>query len=448
MLDVRWSGKSLRFWIALSMAIALAPVAISAFAGYFLLDRDVVTPFRDVSIRFRDQSGAVQHLRVSVWDTLVPVDEFIDEGGAHRPQTYRTLRQQIEQSFANIQGALSDDEVKVLLERARDEWTIADRIASEIISVSRLPGDPETAKLMERFHGAIAATSDKIGAVYLILAEGIEADHNTAILAYEHSVWLAGIAGILSLLAMAGGAILIGRIMSGSVDRLVDGASRFASGDREHRIEVRIPPELRRVAEEFNRMIARISETESALSELARRDGLTRLLNRRAFDEALSETMARVQRTGDNGALLSLDIDHFKQINDTYGHGAGDEVLRVFARSMMSVLRPFDQAFRVGGEEFSVLLPSASLATAEDLAERVRETVAAMTVMADGQAIAVTVSIGVVGVSKDSTPGEWTESADAALYRAKASGRNRTVVVDLHGMHEASKRNHGNSPAN
>ncbi len=441
MLHALWTAKSLRYWIAVGMTVAIAPLAVSAVAGYVLLNRDVIASFHDASARERTQVAPTQHLRILLWDTLVPVDEFVDEGGAERPAIYRAIRSRIETQFASLHEELQTDPGALLLvERARGHWTDADRLATELVSVPRPPGDPEAAKLMERFHGAITASSDKLGSSYELIAGKIQEDHDIAVRAYEKSQWLAAIAAAASLIAILGGIFLIGRVMAASVDRLVDGAERFAEGDRDHRIEVRVPPELRRVAEEFNRMIARIHDSESALAELARRDGLTRLLNRRAFDEALAEMYARMRRTSEEGALLTMDIDFFKRINDTYGHSAGDDVLRAFAKLVTADLRPFDQAFRVGGEEFSVLLPGVSMVVACDMAERLREAVAAHPIAAHGEEIPVTVSIGVAKVSEAVNPNELVDAADAALYRAKTTGRNRVVSIDEFGAHESGSK--------
>jgi diguanylate cyclase (GGDEF)-like protein len=189
-----------------------------------------------------------------------------------------------------------------------------------------------------------------------------------------------------------------------------------------------VPPELHKVAEEFNRMIGRIHDSEEALADLARRDGLTKLLNRRAFDDALAEAIARVQRLSEPIALLILDLDHFKRINDTHGHGVGDEVLRKVAEAMVADVRIFDRVFRVGGEELAVLLTGVDATAAETTAERLRQSIAAMSIPVAGGEIGASVSIGVALGSQSSEPASLVEAADKALYRAKAEGRNRVVV--------------------
>jgi diguanylate cyclase (GGDEF)-like protein len=319
------------------------------------------------------------------------------------------------------------------LDNALSSWKHADAQATELTSVYHAPGDPIAAQAMERFHGHISATSDRLGQAYEAVAAIMEADHQTAISLSERAELLFGAALTLSLVAVVGGVTIIGLIMARSVDRLVDGATRFAGGDRHHRIEISVPPELNRVAQEFNHMIGRIEQSETALADLARIDELTQLHNRRAFDEALARQISSVERGGDSGALLTLDIDHFKVINDTYGHAAGDDVLRYFARVVRATLRPTDQPHRVGGEEFAIILPQTDMETASALADSVRRAIAAGAATHKDQSISMTVSIGVAPITEHMTPAVALEAADAALYRAKLSGRNRVVAVDKAG---------------
>jgi diguanylate cyclase (GGDEF)-like protein len=151
----------------------------------------------------------------------------------------------------------------------------------------------------------------------------------------------------------------------------------------------------------------------------ARTDELTGLPNRRGFHHALALL------AGGRAALLIVDLDHFKQVNDTYGHVAGDGALRHIADLLRRVLRVPDVAARMGGEEFGLWLPEASMATALDVAERVRATVEATPFRWEGQEIRLTCSVGVAAVPETTNAvANLYPAADAALYRAKAGGRN------------------------
>jgi diguanylate cyclase (GGDEF)-like protein len=164
--------------------------------------------------------------------------------------------------------------------------------------------------------------------------------------------------------------------------------------------------------------------------ELAVRDGLTNLYNRRAFNELLAQAVAREDRQGGCLALILLDLDHFKKLNDTYGHPAGDEALRATARVLTQHLRKGDQAARYGGEEFVVILPGTEEAGALNLAERVREAIHSHRLVFEGARIAISASLGAAvwpGDGKD--PEALLGSADRALYASKQAGRNRVTAA-------------------
>jgi diguanylate cyclase (GGDEF)-like protein len=426
MLHTIWKGGSLRSWIAFGMAVAVLPLAVAALGGYWWLSRGVVSSFQDVAARQRNEIDPTQRLRLLLVQAETPLDDYMDDGDAREPAAYRALREQIESVFATVHQRMSRDaELQSQVARARDDWTAADRIAANALAVRRPPGDTTGEVLMDQFHGLDRSAVDKLGAVYDVLASDLRTDHDAALRDVDRSDWLAAIAALVSAMAIVIGVMIIGRVIAGSVERLVTGAERFAAGDREHRIDVQVPPELRQVAQEFNRMIGRIHQSEGVLADLARRDSLTLLLNRRAFDEHLAELFARQDRLGEPFALVVMDLDHFKAINDRFGHTVGDDVLRAAARTLGTPLRPFDRLFRTGGEEFAATLPGTDAMTARVVAERLREALAAHAVTLDGNDVAVTVSAGIAMATPDATSETLLKAADAALYRAKAGGRNR-----------------------
>jgi diguanylate cyclase (GGDEF)-like protein len=133
-----------------------------------------------------------------------------------------------------------------------------------------------------------------------------------------------------------------------------------------------------------------------ALVDLSSRDALTGLANRRSFELALAREIDRVARSGEPALLLTLDIDHFKRVNDTHGHAAGDQVIRAVGRVLAETVRPMDLVARVGGEEFAIVLPNCPAAFGPQVAERIRTCVARQPVeIAPGEHVNVTVSVGV-----------------------------------------------------
>jgi len=172
----------------------------------------------------------------------------------------------------------------------------------------------------------------------------------------------------------------------------------------------------------------RIINLEEKVLELARKDSLTGTLNRRAFNEKLDEEIERAARKSPPLSLLMTDIDHFKQVNDRYGHLAGDQVLKQFVSQMKQVIRPYDFIGRFGGEEFILCLPDCSINQGRDIAERMRSKIEAtpMHISTGGPPIHITASFG---ISSFSTTGEKNaelliKKADDALYAAKNDGRN------------------------
>ncbi len=165
----------------------------------------------------------------------------------------------------------------------------------------------------------------------------------------------------------------------------------------------------------------------------ADRDGLTRVFNRRSFDERLVEEFKRHQRLNTDMSLLMVDLDHFKEVNDTYGHLAGDMVLERVARLFECTLRSTDFIARYGGEEFVILLPHTKEENAEMLAERIRKNIEDTTMTYQDKSFAVTASIGVASICPGSFEknNEIIRKADEALYEAKQQGRNRVVVSPM-----------------
>jgi diguanylate cyclase (GGDEF)-like protein len=162
-----------------------------------------------------------------------------------------------------------------------------------------------------------------------------------------------------------------------------------------------------------------------AISQMAMLDGLTNLCNRQRLDALLEEEVRRAQRCRRKLSLLMLDIDHFKQINDVYGHSAGDSVLIRLAASMSERLRPSDKLGRYGGEEFCAICPETPLSRASQIAESLRSMVAEQRLLVDDQSLTVSVSIGAAEWSPQMRGSDLYRAADQMLYRAKRLGRNR-----------------------
>lgn len=175
-----------------------------------------------------------------------------------------------------------------------------------------------------------------------------------------------------------------------------------------------------------------LQDKQKELEFLNRTDALTQVYNRRCFDEALEKEWHHIQRAPSPLSLLFIDIDHFKSVNDTYGHLVGDQCLRQIAGIISSIAqRHNDTVARYGGEEFAVLLPTTNIAGAQLLAERIRQKVSETPL--DDIDVNVTVSIGVSTYLPDKilSCSQLVDQADKALYKAKEMGRNCTTIAPL-----------------
>jgi diguanylate cyclase (GGDEF)-like protein len=256
------------------------------------------------------------------------------------------------------------------------------------------------------------------------------------------NVTLVLVVGLLLFIGL--GAYFLGLTLVRPLDRLTGGASKVAAGDLEVDLPVLSGSEVGYLTEVFNDMVARLRQGREELAainktlrkknkelhELSITDSLTGLYNRKHLMETLDNEVARSKRHKHDFAVLVIDIDHFKEYNDTYGHLAGDEVLSRLASVFKKSVRSCDYVARYGGEEFILVLPEIGPEDGVKAAERIRKEVVKENFAGDGKPREVTVSVGVASYPKDGDDSQAIiRHADAALYKSKESGRNRVVLA-------------------
>jgi len=190
--------------------------------------------------------------------------------------------------------------------------------------------------------------------------------------------------------------------------------------------------ELISLSSDFMEQLCEQKKQIENLSKLAMKDSLTNLLNFHAFHECLDKEIKRAQRYKHNLCLIMADIDRFKNINDTYGHLAGDQVIKIVAQFFQDFLRNSDSVARYGGEEFAIILPEISKTDARMVTERLREAIDSMQIEYENQAISISLSFGIsfLNTNRNVSNTELIKEADSALYQAKAAGRNICKCFD------------------
>lgn len=255
---------------------------------------------------------------------------------------------------------------------------------------------------------------------------------------------LGAIAFLLAMAVGGGLAILLARSVTDPLGRIIAVVERIGRGDLAARVDVDADCVLYPLVRGVNHMAENVAMTQEemrrrideATRELqmqkrnaereARIDPLTGLNNRRAFLEGAERDVLRASRYDAPIALIMLDLDHFKVINDTHGHPVGDQVLVALAAVLLKTMREVDIVGRLGGEEFAILMPDTAVEAAVQAAERIRQAVEAMTLEVAGQRIACTASFGISAFHPDDgSINDMLSRADRALYRAKRLGRNR-----------------------
>lgn len=253
------------------------------------------------------------------------------------------------------------------------------------------------------------------------------------------NIFLALVAALV--LVVTAIAFQMGRSIVLPLQRLMRAADRIAAGDLDVRLSATRSDELGHLTQVFNQMTERLrgsraeimaaheamQQQNEVLKTLSITDSLTGLYNRSKLDSILTDQLARFKRSHRPFTLLMLDIDHFKTLNDTYGHIAGDEILAAVAGILLQSIRSIDYAARYGGDEFIIILTETSAKLAWKTAERVRSQVEALHPKVKGTEIALTVSLGIVeSLPEDMSATEVFARADHALYEAKRGGRNRS----------------------
>lgn len=405
----------------LGTGLMMLPLLLLGVLGYGLY-LQTIHSFESVMQHNRQVLLPVSDLQRRILKIDRPLDQYLYSTSPRERAEFERQSQDIVDRFGKLLGhpqllAMYHDEIS----RALQSWKQA-RALGAIIMQRHAAAEGVSLQMLVRFEELQQEATDILGRMYRIFDSEIQRSYQDALRdqrQIQFMLLLVFIVGVLS--AVSVGNYLARRVLK-PLEILRQGAERFGRGDLSYRIELDSPDEFGRMGKTFNTMA-------DQLEYLAAYDGLTGLLNKREFDMRLEDEIRRSRRTRNPFVLLMLDLDHFKRVNDTYGHKAGDRVLQEFAKLLKQQVREVDYIGRYGGEEFSIILTDTSETGGRDSAERIRENIeSAKLTVNETTSIQATVSIGLASYPDDaSSSDELFNCADDALYRAKKSGRNRMI---------------------
>ncbi len=333
--------------------------------------------------------------------------------------------------LAIVQGA--SDSTQQIQERVRDgvgvgEWadTLNDIVASVASSLKRMD---EEKRELEAF---IINVTEQLGEITEVIAEDHrdhQCDHKDALSLHEFVQQ--GMSLMQQNFQTSNSLQQLKREITKNIEHIRGGVNDFVDrfNQRHEATEERnqkLTQQLSRMEQETHELQAMLNENRAKLLY----DALTGVYSRMAYDERIQQEWSRWNRYQTPFSYAILDIDHFKQINDTYGHSAGDKALKIIAQLMQQYLRDSDCVFRIGGEEFVLLLTETSAQSANKLVAKLRDAIAESSIHFKGEPVRLTLSAGITETRDGDTIETIYERADAALYKAKHSGRNCQFVAD------------------
>lgn len=425
------ASVSLRTRFLFGMGVMLLPLVVLAVIALFSL-KNVTDAIDDVVEEATEELAIILRIQILIQEAMIVAHDAVAQD-LPQPAAHERLleaNRNVRHAFDGVgAGPFALAEERRLVGSAREEWRQGQRRTEALFADPRGVDGQAVTRELEQAHAHHHRAVALLDQVHTLARQEINGQ-----LAYAVSVRQRALLGVAAVFVVGLGiavviAMLLARSIMAPIRALKEGARRFGAGDLSHRVRLRGEDELAALGSTFNTMAETLAQSQATLREQSTRDGLTGLVNAREFHRQVAEEVARHRRYGRPFSLLMLDLDHFKAVNDTYGHLAGDEVLRAVAGLIQGAVRPTDLVARYGGEEFVIVLPETTGAGASALAERLRRHVAdhAIPVPTDG-AVSLTVSVGLAVFPEDADSLETLlNAADKALYAAKAAGRNRAT---------------------
>lgn len=393
---------------------------LNTYEGSVAETRYVMMPVHSIQVSLRE----VDHLAY----------RYAIEGDQSAPVQFKEIGEEVDRQFRQLAkaesqfGSVGHAHSTISLAKTTRAWQDAKIWVLKLFQ--HTPGTTQATETLKRLHAEIDPVYDVISEFHRLsmqdLQESLKSAQSIGVWAF-FAIFSAILVGIGLLIVMG---FVVGRSVLQPIAELQLAAHKLAKKDFSHRVRLRNnSDELGHLGRALNIASSALQQLYQELERRSTHDGLTGVLNRTTFDERLSEECKRADCHKRSPALLLVDIDFFKRVNDSHGHQAGDRVLQAVARLLGETTRPGDLVTRYGGEEFAIILPETDENGALAMAERLRTTLEDARISCGAcEDIAITVSIGCSsGRPFTVTPEALVKAADTALYRAKETGRNRVI---------------------
>ncbi len=425
----RIQTNSLKFKIFSGLSFIFLSVVLFGVIVATSLGR-VTSDFENATELTQQKINPVLSLQNKMLKAAKPINNFLINGEDDKIEAFVRSRTQIDNAFTLMKKNTGNEETLKFIEESEKAWTKASVQGLSITNSRYSYYDKSAGTLMKQFDDSIEKAVFKLDRVETILSKEVEAQLDNARRERGLTNFLIGVIWILTPAVSIMTGFWLLRVILRPIASLQEGARRIGQGDLDHHLSIQANDEFRDLADDFNAMAKHLKKSQNALHQLAIHDGLTGLYNHQEFQRLLRQEFERSKRSKNPISLLFLDIDNFKQFNDTFGHKQGDIALEIISKLISEQVRQIDTSARYGGEEFAVILPATKATEATTIAERIREAVSAQPFIVKGKVHQLSVSIGISEYPVDAdNPGDLIEAADLALYTAKRNGRDRVCLT-------------------
>lgn len=383
------------------VAVMLLPILLIACMAFYALQRNTET-YEKMIGEVIDEIPRIGKVKGLILMAQMPPNDYLISANKTEQNTFGYFVEQINEALFELKNAPFSHQQEILLAGlAEDNWREGITFAQQLFAVKNPKTDQRGEELLEEFDAHLGKAVSLLNQLELRTYQEIEEDKQTA-KTWIYSLYLVigfSLAGGLAIASMAG--LLLARMVLRPLKELSNRAEMIGRGEHPEPIILKNHDEFSQVMDVFNSMALNLKQNQADLKNMATRDGLTGLLNRREIRRLLGQELDRAKRRFSEMSVMMLDIDHFKNVNDTHGHQIGDEVLKGVATLLGQQIRTMDTVARYGGEEFIIITPESSDG-ALHIAERILAAVAGQP-YSDGKG-------GVVKSHHQHRPGQLSEA--------------------------------------